>query len=81
MNWRHNAACVREDPELFFPIGTTGAALDQIEIAKTVCKRCPVASECLKWALETRQGAGVWGGISEEERRVLRRRQGRPRAS
>ena len=40
MDWRHRAACLDEDPELFFPIGNTGPALLQIEEAKQVCRRC-----------------------------------------
>ncbi|MGH8904497.1 MAG: WhiB family transcriptional regulator [Egibacteraceae bacterium] len=75
--WRQKAACLDEDPELFFPIGTTGRALDQIEKAKAVCQHCPVIQECLKWALDTNQDAGVWGGMSEEQRRTLRRKRGR----
>lgn len=75
--WRQKAACLDEDPELFFPIGTTGRALDQIEEAKAVCQHCPVIQECLKWALDTNQDAGVWGGMSEEQRRTLRRKRGR----
>ena len=67
-----------EDPELFFPIGNTGPALLQIEEAKGVCRRCPVVDTCLKWAIETGQDAGVWGGLSEDERRALKRH---PRAS
>jgi len=42
MDWRHKAACLDEDPELFFPIGNTGPALLQIEEAKQVCRRCDV---------------------------------------
>ena len=51
MDWRHRALCRDEDPELFFPIGTTGPALVQMEQAKTVCRRCPVVESCLDWAL------------------------------
>lgn len=80
MDWRHRAACREEDPELFFPIGNTGPALLQIEEAKAVCRRCPVREECLQWALETGQDAGVWGGLSEDERRALKRRNARARA-
>lgn len=72
-NWRHRAVCRDENPELFFPPGNTGLSLLQIEEAKTVCRRCPVVTECLKWALGTRQEAGVWGGVSEDERRALLR--------
>jgi WhiB family transcriptional regulator, redox-sensing transcriptional regulator len=80
MDWRHRAACRDEDPELFFPIGNTGPALLQIEEAKAVCRRCPVIEPCLAWALETGQDAGVWGGMSEDERRALKRRNARTRA-
>ena len=74
MDFRHRAICRDEDPELFFPIGNTGPALLQIADAKSVCRRCPVISECLTWALESGQDHGVWGGMSEEERRALHRR-------
>jgi WhiB family redox-sensing transcriptional regulator len=80
MDWRHTAACRDEDPELFFPIGTTGPALMQVEDAKAVCRRCDVAEACLNWALENGQDAGVWGGLSEDERRALKRRRARARA-
>ncbi|MGV9883315.1 WhiB family transcriptional regulator [Streptomyces sp. NPDC003006] len=81
MDWRHNAVCRVEDPELFFPIGNTGPALLQIEEAKAVCRRCPVMEQCLRWALEAGEEAGVWGGLSEDERRSLRRRAARKRAA
>lgn len=73
MDWVQRARCRDEDPELFFPIGTSGPAAEQIERAKAVCMQCPVRAECLEWALATGQDAGVWGGLSEEERRALRR--------
>ena len=71
--WRADAICRDTDPELFFPVGTTGYALLQIARAKEVCGQCPVQGECLDYALETNQDSGIWGGTSEEERRVLRR--------
>jgi WhiB family redox-sensing transcriptional regulator len=77
MDWRHRAACRDEDPELFFPVGTTGPALLQIAEAKIACRRCPVSTECLNWALASGQDAGVWGGMSEDERRVVKRRHAR----
>lgn len=73
-NWRTRAACRDEDPDLFFPIGSTGPALVQTEDAKAVCQACPVRQECLRWALENGQDAGVWGGLAEDERRTLKRR-------
>ena len=80
MDWRHYALCRDEDPELFFPIGNTGPALLQIEDAKAVCRRCSVTEACLRFALESGQDAGVWGGLSEDERRALKRRTARNRA-
>jgi len=71
--WRDQAMCRDTDPELFFPIGTTGQALLQIAKAKSVCYQCPVTVECLEFALETNQDTGIWGGNSEEERRQMRR--------
>ncbi|MFI6298304.1 WhiB family transcriptional regulator [Nonomuraea sp. NPDC050790] len=81
MDWRHRAACRDVDPELFFPIGNTGPALMQIEEAKQVCRSCSAVEKCLQWALESGQDAGVWGGLSEDERRALKRRRARARAA
>lgn len=71
--WRERAACRDLDTELFFPLGTTGHALDQANQAKAVCAGCPVADACLEWALEKNQDAGVWGAKTEDERRTIRR--------
>jgi WhiB family transcriptional regulator, redox-sensing transcriptional regulator len=79
MTWRDQAACLDEDPELFFPIGNTGLALLQIQEAKAVCRRCEVVDICLKWAVEFGQDAGVFGGLSEDQRRALKRRDARAR--
>lgn len=72
-DWRADAACRDTDPDLFFPVGTTGAAIDQIASAKVVCNACACQDMCLEFALATNQDSGVWGGTSEEERRVIRR--------
>ena len=72
MDWADHAACRAEDPELFFPDGNTGPALLQLEEAKAVCRRCEVAQTCLTWAIDSGQDAGVWGGLSEEERSALK---------
>ena len=85
-DWRAKAACRDKDPELFFPVGNTGAAYQQIEEAKAVCRTCKVIDACLKCALDTNQDYGVWGGLSEDERRALKapsgtRRPWRPRRS
>lgn len=73
-DWRELAACREEDPELFFPIGTGPAADAQAEQAKAVCRRCPVLEQCLTYALSSGQDAGIWGGLTEDERRAMRRR-------
>ena len=72
-NWRDGASCRDTDPDLFFPVGTTGPALEQIEAAKAVCRACPALEPCLEFALATNQESGVWGATSEEERRKLRK--------
>lgn len=73
-DWRHRAACREiDDPDIFFPIGNAGPALEQIEVAKSICEPCCVRRQCLQWALATGQEMGVWGGLSEDERRELRR--------
>jgi WhiB family redox-sensing transcriptional regulator len=65
--WQRDALCAQTDPEEFYPDkgGSTAAA-------KAVCRRCPVAAECLDYALANNEGFGVWGGLSERERRKLR---------
>jgi WhiB family redox-sensing transcriptional regulator len=72
-HWRDEAACRDVDPRLFFPVGSGPEALDQLDGAKAVCADCPVAQECLIFAVTTNQEYGVWGGLDEEERREVRR--------
>ncbi len=72
--WRQLASCRDSDPTLFFPIGTTGVALDQIASAKAICTACSVKEDCLQYALQSNQESGVWGGYAEDERRRLRKR-------
>jgi WhiB family transcriptional regulator, redox-sensing transcriptional regulator len=79
MDWRSQAACIDEDPELFFPIGTTGPAVEQSDAAKRICARCDVREPCLEFALAANQDAGVWGGLTEDERRTLKRARQRRR--
>ncbi|MGX1483396.1 WhiB family redox-sensing transcriptional regulator [Streptomyces griseus] len=71
--WQKHAECRFEDPDLFHPIGTTGPAITQTEEAKAVCRRCPVRETCLQWAFDHHEHTGVWGGLSEAERRRLKR--------
>lgn len=68
-NWRQRAACTGLDTEIFFPASDTDAGP-----AKAVCATCPVRDQCLEWSLATRQEDGVWGGLTDNERRRLRRR-------
>jgi WhiB family redox-sensing transcriptional regulator len=72
-DWRASAACRYVDPDLHFPTAHASGWLAQIEEAKQVCRGCPVREACLEWALKTGQSAGVWGGLSERERKGLRR--------
>lgn len=71
--WRDGAACRDTDPGLFFPVGQTGPAIEHIAKAKAVCDTCSVQIDCLEFALMTNQDAGIWGGLTEDERRQIRR--------
>jgi WhiB family redox-sensing transcriptional regulator len=72
--WVFSGACRDADPDLFFPIGSSGPGLRQIAEAKAICALCPVITDCLSYALATGQDAGVWGGTTEQERQALRSR-------
>jgi WhiB family redox-sensing transcriptional regulator len=72
MEWMDQAACLTEDPELFFPPTEVGPGAAQVTEAKAVCARCPVRSDCLLMALATGLTEGVFGGLSATERRALR---------
>jgi WhiB family redox-sensing transcriptional regulator len=71
-NWRLNAACRNADPDLFFPEGTSGGALEEAAQAKLVCSGCQVRARCLDWALAHGASSGIWGGRTEQERRAQR---------
>ena len=72
-SWRERAACRGEDPELFFPASSVGFVYNaQVTRAKAVCNGCPVRAECLSEALASPQ-VGIWGGLTENERRDIRR--------
>jgi WhiB family redox-sensing transcriptional regulator len=75
-SWRSAAACRSADPELFFPLSEFGKSLEQIAEAKAICIGCPVRRQCLEFALRTRQTHGIWGGLTELERRPGRRAMG-----
>ena len=70
--WREAASCldVPEDVTFFPDKEDVGA----IAKAKAICATCPVADECLSWAIDTNQAEGVWGGHTAKERRGIRRR-------
>lgn len=65
MDWRKMAACRGMDPELWFPLGD-GAQ------ARTVCAGCPVADQCLAWAVAIGADDGIFGGLDADDRRALR---------
>ena len=67
--WRADALCAETDPEAFFP-EKGGSTRD----AKRVCAGCPVRAECLEFALAGDERFGIWGGLSERERRKLKKR-------
>ena len=69
MGWQERALCAQTDPEAFFP--EKGGSTRE---AKKVCTGCEVRSECLEYALEHDERFGIWGGLSERERRKLKRR-------
>lgn len=79
-NWRHQAACLDEDPELFFPVSDVGPGARQVAEAKAVCARCPVRSECLTYAMDNGLNDGIFGGTTARERQVLARRASKPAA-
>lgn len=69
--WRDNALCQQVDPDLFFPEKS-----EQGNEAKAVCALCPSVADCLEFALQTGQTAGIWGGKGERERRKIRAQRG-----
>lgn len=69
-DWWQFAACREADPELFFPVAAHGPGAEEIARAKEFCAGCGVRRECLQYAIATRQLHGVWGGTSEEERKL-----------
>lgn len=75
--WQQHGLCRTEDPDLFFPTGSSAQAVEQTAKAKQVCARCPVIETCFRWAVDTRQDIGVLGGLSENERRNMHRRKAR----
>lgn len=80
-DWRGQAACRGEDPDLFFAVGGASPELIAAKKARTnqakrICAGCPVRQECLDWALETQEPHGVFGGVDEGDRRRMLRQRG-----
>lgn len=74
--WESFGECTREDPELFFKASDTA-----VSAAQEICRRCVVRYQCLETALNEHRDYGVWGWLSESERRRLRRRSINPGAA
>jgi WhiB family transcriptional regulator, redox-sensing transcriptional regulator len=68
-SWQEQALCAETDPEAFFP--EKGGSTRE---AKKICTGCEVKAQCLEYALSNDERFGIWGGLSERERRRLRRR-------
>jgi WhiB family transcriptional regulator, redox-sensing transcriptional regulator len=68
LGWQDRALCAQTDPEAFFP--EKGGSTRE---AKRVCRSCEVRAECLEYALENDERFGIWGGLSERERRRIKR--------
>lgn len=79
-DWRDDAACLAYDPETWFPVGSTGKAV-QLQIGKAIwiCGGCPVIGDCAEFAETTNQVEGIWGGLTEDERRSMKRSAARAR--
>lgn len=75
-SWQMNANCLGVDPDLFFP--ERGASTKE---AKAVCRGCVVRDDCLEYALANSEKFGIWGGLSERERRRIRRQRALARAA
>jgi WhiB family redox-sensing transcriptional regulator len=73
LNWWSEAACQYADPDLFFPVSSTGRGGEEAR-AKLICARCPVREQCLDYAMAAGSPLqGIWGGTSEQDRSRLRR--------
>lgn len=81
LDFRFKAQCRDENPDLFFEYKSQGAPklirTNKELQAKQICARCPVALECLEYALRTEQQYGIWGGKNEKELKQLRRHRAR----
>lgn len=70
-DWRADGLCAQTDPDLFFAVG----AIEHKQ-AKRICRSCSVRAECLSYAMDSPVDHGIWGGLTERERRRWRRKAG-----
>lgn len=70
-DWRAMGSCSKTDPDLWFAVG----AMEHKQ-AKRICRECPVQSQCLAYAMDEPVDHGIWGGLTERERRRFRRQAG-----
>lgn len=71
--WRERAACLHHPAVIFFGLDDSESPADRHareELAKSICETCAVREECLEYALETREPYGIWGGLTEVERKA-----------
>lgn len=78
--WLADAACEDVAPEIFFPSSSASASFNVPE-ARRICRSCPVRMQCLEYALANNERWGVWGGLTERERRRLRAQRRRATAA
>ncbi|MFE3638510.1 WhiB family transcriptional regulator [Streptomyces sp. NPDC059168] len=72
-DWRDRAACVGEDPEVFFPLADFSAPGTEASLARAICRRCPVIVACRTWAIDQGEDDGIWGATTALQRRAIRR--------
>ncbi|MFJ4526534.1 WhiB family transcriptional regulator [Streptomyces sp. NPDC088810] len=77
-DWRDQAACVGEDPEIFFPLADLTAPGAEASLARAICRRCPVIIDCRTWALAHGEDDGIWGATTAAQRRAIRRATSEP---
>lgn len=72
--WMEDANCANSDPVLFFAEDSTADGRQRTRLALAICRTCPVAAECLAYALETDSRHGIWGATTSTDRRQMKRR-------
>lgn len=72
-DWRRRAACIGADGSLFFPEPQDPDYAGHLAAARSICRGCPVADPCRRWAIDHPFERGVWGGLTDKQRRSIRR--------